>query len=229
MHLPIKGLSPDVTQIISTSWRASTTSSYATPSPLDDGWTSAADGSLIPTNCKSSPWFFAHIWIRAKLQYYWETTKCNKCNSRDPRRPPTRGTLASVSVYESSLSPETCTTKVHQDIGCQQGIILSEKSWTNGSFSLKQLKFKIAVLLTILAGRRTHTLDMLSVVHMDQSHDNVIFHIIGLTTCSSPSRPNRSVVYRTYMQNEYFVQLNVFVDTWRSEIVTQDFTEVFIT
>ena len=31
------------------------------------------------------------------------------------------------------------------------------------------------------------------------------------------------------MQNEYFVQLNVFMDTWRSEIVTQDFTEVFIT
>ena len=99
----------------------------------------------------------------------------------------------------------------------------------NGSFSLKQLKFKISVLLTILAGRRTHTLDMLSVVHMDQSHDNVIFHIIGLTTCSSPSRPNRSVVYRTYMENEYFVQLNVFMHTWRSEIVTQDFTEVFIT
>ena len=103
---------------------------HHTPLQCDDGWTSAADGSLIPTNCKSSPWFFAHIWIRAKLQYYWETTKCNKCNSRDPRRPPTRGTLTSVLVYERSLSPETSTTKVHQDIGCQQGIILSEKSWT---------------------------------------------------------------------------------------------------
>ena len=43
---------------------------------------------------------------------------------------PTRGTLASVSVYERNLSPETSTTKVHQDMGCQQGIVLSETYWT---------------------------------------------------------------------------------------------------
>ena len=56
--------------------------------------------------------------------------KYNKCNSRDPRSPPTRETLASVSVYERNLSPETSTAKVHQDIGCQQVTVLSEKSWT---------------------------------------------------------------------------------------------------
>ena len=65
----------------------------------------------------------------------------------------------------------------------------------NDSLSLKQLTFKTAALLTILAGRRIHTLHMLSVVHMDQSPDKVIFHIIGLTKCSRPTRPNQSTVY----------------------------------
>ena len=55
--------------------------------------------------------------------------QCNKCNSGDLRSPPTRGTLAYVLVYERTLSPETSTTKVHQHVGCQQGIVLSEKSW----------------------------------------------------------------------------------------------------
>ena len=43
---------------------------------------------------------------------------------------PTRGTLVSVSIYERNLSPETSTTKIHQDMGCQQGIVLSEKPRT---------------------------------------------------------------------------------------------------
>ena len=47
------------------------------------------------------------------------------------------------------------------------------------SLMLKQLTLKTAALLTILGGRRIHTLHMLSAIHMDQSPDKVIFHIIG--------------------------------------------------
>ena len=63
-------------------------------------------------------------------------------------------------------------------MGCQQGIVLSEKSRTK----LNQLILKPAALLKILAGRRIHTLHMPNFVYMDQSLDKVIFH--GLTKCS---------------------------------------------
>ena len=75
----------------------------------------------------------------AKLQCYWDTLKYNEYNSRDPRSPPTRETLASASVSEKNLSPETSTTKLHQDMGCKQGIDLSKKS------------LKTAALMTTLA------------------------------------------------------------------------------
>ena len=56
--------------------------------------------------------------------------KCTTCYSRDPKSPPTRRALTSVSVYERNLSLETSTNKVHKDMGCQQRILLSEMSWT---------------------------------------------------------------------------------------------------
>ena len=84
----------------------------------------------------------------------------------------------------------------------------------NDSLSLKQLTLKTAALLTILAGQRIHTLHMLSVIHIDQSLDMVIFYIIGLTKCSKPTRPNQPIVYRVYVEDEFFVQLNVFMHTW---------------
>ena len=49
----------------------------------------------------------------------------------------------------------------------------------NESLRLKQLILKTAAFLTILAGRKIHTLHMLSVIHMDQSLDKVIFHTLG--------------------------------------------------
>ena len=72
----------------------------------------------------------------------------------------------------------------------------------NDSLMLKQLTLKTAALLTILGGRRIHTLHMLSVIHMDQSPDKIIFHIIGLTKCSKPTRPNQPIVYRAYAEYE---------------------------
>ena len=68
--------------------------------------------------------------------------------------------------------------------------------------SLKQLTLKTAALLTILTWLRIHALHVLSVIHMDQSHDKVIFRIIRLKKCSKPSRPNQPVVNRAYVEDE---------------------------
>ena len=72
---------------------------------------------------------------------------------------------------------------------------------------------------------------MLSVMHMDQSLDKVIFHIIGLTKCSKPTRLNQPVVYRAYVEDVLLYQIKCIYGylAQRSEIVTQDFTEFFIT
>ena len=48
-HLATVGLSLDVAQIIRASWRVSAHSDNKTHQ-CDDGWTSATDGSLVPTN-----------------------------------------------------------------------------------------------------------------------------------------------------------------------------------
>ena len=101
----------------------------------------------------------------------------------------------------------------------------------NNSLSLKQPTLKTAALLTILAGRRTHTLHMLSVIHMDQSVEKCIFHIIGLIKCSKPTRPNQPVVYRGYVKDELLCPVKCIYAylAQRSEIVTQDFAEFSIT
>ena len=101
----------------------------------------------------------------------------------------------------------------------------------NDSLMLKQLTLKTAALLTILGGRRIHTLHMLSVIHMDQSPDKVIFHIIGLTKCSKPTRPNQPIVYRAYAEDELLCPVKCIYAylTQRSKIITQNFTEFFIT
>ena len=136
-----------------------------------------------------------------KLQRYWDTLKCNKCNSRDSRSPPAREALVSVSVYERNLSPDTSTRYI------KTWDVLMELSYLkslgpNDSLSLKQLTLKTVALLTILAGRRIHTLYILSVIQMDRSLDKVIFHIIGITKCSKPTKPNQPVVYRAYVEDK---------------------------
>ena len=100
----------------------------------------------------------------------------------------------------------------------------------NDSLMLKQLTLKTAALLTILGGRRIHTLHMLSVIHMDQSPDKVIFHIIGLTKCSKPTRPNQPIVYRAYVEDELLCPVKCIYAylAQRSKIITQNFTEFFI-
>ena len=44
---------------------------------------------------------------------------------------------------------------------------------------------------------------MFSVIHMDQSLDKVIFHIIGLTKCSKSTRPYQPVVYRANVEDKH--------------------------
>ena len=72
---------------------------------------------------------------------------------------------------------------------------------------------------------------MLSAVHIDLSYDKVIFDIIGLTKCFKPSRRNKPVVYRAYLEDELLCTVKL-IDAYlakRSEIVMQDFTEFLIT
>ena len=101
----------------------------------------------------------------------------------------------------------------------------------NDSLMLKQLTLKTAVLLTTLGGRRIHTLHMLRVIHMEQSLDKVIFHIIGLKKCSKPTRPNQLIVYRAYVEDELLCPVKCIYAylAQRSKIITQNFTEFFIT
>ena len=92
----------------------------------------------------------------------------------------------------------------------------------NDSLMLKHMTLKTAALLTILGGRRIHTLHMLSAIHMDQSPDKVIFHIIGLTKCSKPTRPNQPTVYRAYTENELLCPVKCIYAylAQRSKIIT---------
>ena len=99
------------------------------------------------------------------------------------------------------------------------------------SLMLKEQTLKTAALLTILGGRTIHTLYMLSVIHMDQSPEKIIFHITGLTKCSKPTRPNQPIVYRAYEEDELLCLVKCIYAylTQRSKIITQNFTECFIT
>ena len=66
---------------------------------------------------------------------------------------------------------------------------------------------------------------------MDQSIDKVIFDIIGLTKCSKPTRPNQPIVYRAYAEDELLCSVKYIYAylAQRSKIITQNFTEFFIT
>ena len=145
--------------------------------------------------------------------------------------PPTRETLVSswfLKVIFHLRPPQPRYTKTWE----VNKVLPNRKSLgPNYSLSLKQLTLKIAALLTILAGRRIHTLCMHSVIHMDQSPDKVIFHIIGLTKCSKPTIPNQPFFYRAYVEDVLLSPVKCIYAYLAkgSEIVTQNFTERFIT
>ena len=121
-------MSPDVAQIIRVSWRFSTQSIYSTPVR---GWLEFCKRRRInrhqPT--VSQVIDFLHRLYELGLSYSAIGTHRSSISAivEIPRVPQL---LVSVSVFESNLSPETSTTKIQQDMGCQQGIVLSEKLWT---------------------------------------------------------------------------------------------------
>ena len=133
-------LSPDVAQIISASWRASTQSAYNTVRRWLDLCNRLQLNTYQPTVSQVLDFF--NTLYELGLSYSAIGTHRSAISAmvgRDPRSPPARGTLTSIKVYVRNLSPETSKTKVHQDMGCQQGIVLSYlKSFgPNGSLSLK--------------------------------------------------------------------------------------------
>ena len=111
-------------------------------------------------------------------------------------------------------------------MGFQQGIVLSEKSWTKWLIQFEATDIETSSFVDT----RIHTQYMFSVINMDQSMDKLIFHIIGPTKYSKPTRPNQPVVYRAYVEGELLCLVKSIYAylAQRSEIVTQDFTEFFI-
>ena len=156
------------------------------------------------------------------LQRYWDTPKCNKYNNRDLRSP---------QLEEHWLVSQFMKGIFHLRPSQSRHISYLKSLGPNDSLSLKQLTLRTPTLLTILAGRRIHTLHMLSVIHMHQSLDKVIFNIIGLTKCSKPTRSSQPVAYRAYVEGELLCPVKWIYAylAQRSEIVTQDFNEIFIT
>ena len=73
----------------------------------------------------------------------------------------------------------------------------------NEDLTLRQIALKTAMLLSILVGRRLHTLHKLETSKMNISDvgGKVICHITALTKCSKPSRPNKPIVFRAYTEN----------------------------
>ena len=121
----------------------------------DDGWTSATNSNFSPPiNCKSSSWFLAYIvWIRTKPQYYWDTSKCNKYNSTDPRSPYQLGEHLLVSRFMKGffhLRPPQPRYIKTWDI--DKVLSYLKSLGPNDSLRLTQLTLKTAALLTILGG-----------------------------------------------------------------------------
>ena len=224
-HLPTAGLSPDVAQIIRASWTVSTQSAYNTPvrrwldfcnrrqlNPLQPIVSQVLDflytlyklglsHSVIGTH-RSAISAIVEIPGVPQLGEHWLVSRFMKgiFHLRPPQPRYTKTwDVNKVLSYLKSLGP-------------------------NDSLMLKQLTLKTAALLTILGGRRIHTLHMLSVIHMDQSPDKVIFHIIGLTKCSKPTRPNQPIVYRAYAEDELLCPVKCIYAylAQRYKIITQN-------
>ena len=172
-HLPTVGLSPGAFQSIRASWRVNTQSTHNTPvrrwqlNPYQPTLSQVLDflHTLFELGLSCKAIGTHRIAISAiveilevpQLEECWLVSRFMK-GIFHLRPPKPRNTNAwdvnKVLSHLKSLGP-------------------------NDSFSLKQITLITAALLTILAGRRIHTLHMLSFIHMDQSMDKVIFHILG--------------------------------------------------
>ena len=75
----------------------------------------------------------------------------------------------------------------------------------NEDLTLRQLTLKTDMPLSILAGRRLHTLHQLetSTMNISDTGGKVICHIIDLTKCFKPSRPNKPIVFGAYTEYKF--------------------------
>ena len=225
-HLPTAGLSPDVAQIIRASWRVSTQSAYNTP--VQRWLEFCKRWQLSPYQPTVSQVLdFLHTLYELGLSYSATGTHRSAISAIvEIPGVPQLGDHWLVSRFMKGIfhlrPPQPRYTKAWD---VNKVLSYLKSLGPNVSLSLKQLTLKTAALLTLLAGRRIHTLHMLSVIHMDQSRDKVIFHIIGLTKSSKPTRPNQSVVYRAYVEDKLLCPVKCIYAylAQRSEIVTQDF------
>ena len=103
----------------------------------------------------------------------------------------------------------------------------------NEDLTLWQLTLKTTMLLSILAGRRIHTLHKLQISKMDISDvgGKVISHITGLTKCSKPSRPNKRIVFRAYTKNKLLCPVACIKEYlhFRAGLVDEKCTQFFKT
>ena len=103
----------------------------------------------------------------------------------------------------------------------------------NEDLTLRQLTLKTAMVSSVLAGRRLHTLHKLEISKMDISdiEGKVICHITGLTKCSKPSRPNKPIVFRAYTENKLLCPVACIKEYlhFRAGLVDEKCTQFFIT
>ena len=167
-HLPTAGLSPDIAQIIRASWRVSTQSAYNTPVRR---WLYFCNrrqrNPHQPT--VSQVLDFLHTLYELGLSYSAIGTHRSAISAIvEIPGVPQLGEHWLVSRFIKRIFhlrlPQPRYTKTW-DVN---KVFSYLKSFgPNDSLSLKQLTLKTAALLTILAGRRMHTLHMLSVIHVD--------------------------------------------------------------
>ena len=123
------------------------------------------------------------------LQCYWDTPKCNTCNSRDPGVPQL-GENWLVSRFMKGIfhlrPPQPKYTKTW-DVS---KVLSYLKSLGPNDTQFEATNIENSSLVDNLSWTTNSCTTMFSVTYMDQSLDKVIFHVIGLIKCSKPTRPN---------------------------------------
>ena len=207
-HLPTAGLSPDIAQIIRGSRRVSTQSAYNT---LVRRWLDFCNRGQLNLHqpIVSQVLGFLHTLYELGLSHSAAGTHRSAISAKVE----IPGVLQLVERWLVSpfmkrifhLRPLQPRYTKAWDVNKVLSYLKS--LGTNKSLMLKQLRLKTTALLIILGGRRIYTLHMLNVIHMDQSPDKVIFHIIGLKKCSKSTRPNQPIIYRAYAEDELLCQV----------------------
>ena len=179
-HLPTAGLSPDVTQSIRASWRVSTQSAYNTPARrwLDfcNRW------QLNPHQPTVSQVLdFLHTLYELGLSHSAIGTHRSAISAIvEIPGVPQLGEHWLVSRFMKGIfhlrPPQPRYTKTWD---VNKVLSYLKSLGPNDSLMLKQLTLKTGALLTVLVGRRIHTLHTFSVIRMDQSQIRLFFISLG--------------------------------------------------